>query len=148
MKGDPLPEEDRVVRYLSATLLIDGEFADGAGFCLRRGETGLSVNWLEVLASGGADPLSEVRRLSRLRLRKSGRFAELRVGDVLRTVNEELDSLRILHDPLEAAEGFAADPSHSQIAGLPPADTDEAMLVGDMIAECVTAMHPAVVEPG
>lgn len=148
MKGDPLPEEDRVVRYLSATLLIDGEFADGAGFCLWRGETGLSVNWLEVLASGGADPLSEVRRLSRLRLRKSGRFAELRVGDVLRTVNEELDSLRILHDPLEAAEGFAADPSHSQIAGLPPADTDEAMLVGDMIAECVTVMHPAVVEPG
>ena len=52
-----------------------------------------------------------------------------------------------MHDPLEAAEGFAADPSHSQITGLPPVDTDEAMLVGDMIAECVTAMHPAVVEP-
>ena len=148
MKGDPLPGEDRIVRYLSATLLIDGEFADGAGFCLRHGETGLSVNWLDVLASGGADPLSEVRRLSRLRLRRSGRFAELGVGDVLRTVTEELDTLRIVHDPLEEAEGFAADPSHSLVAGLPPADSDEAMLVGDMIAECVTAMHPAIVEQG
>ena len=148
MRGDPLPEEDRVVRYLPPNRLIDGEVADGSGFCLRTGETGLSVNWLEVLASGGADALSEVRRLSRLQLRRSGRFAELGVGDVLCAVSEELDTLRIVHDPLEAAEGFTADPSHSQIAGLPPADTDEAMLVGDMIAECVTAMHPAVGEPG
>ncbi len=147
MRGDELPEEDRIVRYLSATMIDDDGSADGAGFCLRRGETGLSVNWLDVLASEGADPLNEVRRLSRLRLRRSGRFAELGVGDVLRAVTEELDTLRIVHDPLEAAEGFAADPSHSQITGLPPVDTDEAMLVGDMIAECVTAMHPAVVEP-
>ncbi len=151
MRGDQLPERDRVVRYLSATMIDDDGSADGAGFCLRATrpeETGLSVNWLEVLASGGADALSEVRRLSRLQLRRSGRFAELGVGDVLCAVSEELDTLRIVHDPLEAAEGFTADPSHSQITGLPPADTDEAMLVGDLIAECVTAMHPAVVEPG
>ncbi len=147
MSGGPLPEEDRIVRYLSATLIVDG-VADGASFRLRRGEAGLSVNWLEVLASKGADPLNEVRRLSRLQLRRSGRFAELGVGDVLRTVAGELDTLRIVHDPLEAADGCAADPSHSQIAGLPPADTDEAMPVGDMIAECVTATHPAAVEPG
>lgn len=63
-------------------------------------------------------------------------------------MNEELETLRIVHDPLEAAEGFVADASHSQITGLPPADTDEATLMGDMIAECVTAMHPAVSEPG
>ena len=144
MKGDPLPDEDRIVRYLSATRIVDG-IADGSGFCLGRTETGLSVNWLEVLASEGTDPLNEVRRLSRLRLRRSGRFAELGVGDVLSTVNEELETLRIVHDPLE---GFIADPSHSQITGLPPADSDEAALVGDMIAECVTAMHPAVGEPG
>ncbi len=145
MRGDPLPDEDRFVRYLSATRIVDGS-PDGSGFCLGREEAGLSVNWLEVLASGGTDPLSEVRRLSRLRLRRSGRFAELRVGTVLCAVRDELDSLRIMHDPLEAAEGFAADPSHSQITGLPPANTDEALLVGDMIAECVTTMHAAVVE--
>ncbi len=145
MRGDPLPDEDRIVRYRSATRIVDG-IADGSGFCLGRAETGLSVNWLEILASEGADPLSEVRRLSRLRSRRSGRFAELEVGNVLHSVNEELETLRIVHDPLEAAEGFAADPSHSQITGLPPANTDEALLVGDMIAECVTAMHPAIVE--
>ena len=36
------------------------------------------------------------------------------------------------------------DPSHSQITGLPPGDSDQALLVGDLIAECVTEMHPAV----
>ena len=68
------------------------------------------------------------------------------MGEVLRAVSEELDTLQIIHDPLDAAEGFPADPSHSQIVGMPSADTDEALLVGDMIAECVSAMHPAVVE--
>ena len=100
MRGDQLPERDRVVRYLSATMIDDDGSADGAGFCLRATrpeETGLSVNWLEVLASGGADALSEVRRLSRLQLRRSGRFAELGVGDVLCAVSEELDTLRIVH---------------------------------------------------
>ena len=146
MKGDSLPDEDRVVRYVPPRRLIDGEVADGSAFYPRPGEAGLSVNWLEALASGGTDPLTEVRRLSRLRLRKSGRFAELKVGEVLRAVSEELDTLQIIHDPLDAAEGFPADPSHSQIVGMPSADTDEALLVGDMIAECVSAMHPAVVE--
>ena len=31
-----------------------------------------------------------------------------------------------------------------QIEGLPPGETDEAELIGDMIAECVTEVHPAV----
>ena len=60
-------------------------------------------------------------------------------------VARELDTLRIVHDPLEAKEGFDADPSHAEIIGLPPGDSDQAVLVGDLIAECVIDMHPAVV---
>ncbi|MYF68595.1 MAG: hypothetical protein F4053_00440 [Proteobacteria bacterium] len=42
---------------------------------------------------------------------------------------------------------FCADPSHAEIIGLPPSESDFSMLVGDLIAECVIAMHAAVVQP-
>ena len=122
--------------------------ADGSGFCLRPtkpDETGLSANWLGAFESGKAHQLEEVRRLCRLRLRPNGRFAELNVGTTIRVVAKELDTLRIVHDPLEAIEGFDADPSHAEIVGLPPGDSDQALLVGDLIAECVIDIHPAVV---
>lgn len=69
----------------------------------------------------------------------------MNVGTVIHHVTTELDSLRIIHDPLEATDRFDADPSHAEITGLPPGDSDQAVLVGDLIAECVIAMHPAVV---
>ena len=54
-------------------------------------------------------------------------------------------SLRIVHEPLEADEVFEADPSHAEIIGLPLGESDLAILVGDLISQCVIAMHPAVV---
>lgn len=148
MKGDDLPEGDQIVRYVKPSMVRDDGTADGSDFRLRSGrpdETGLSVNWLDAFEPGKNHQLSEVRRLSRLRLPASGRFAEMNVGTVVRQVAEELDSLRIIHDPLQATGDYDADPSHSDIAGLPPGDTDDAMLIGDLIAECVIAMHPAIV---
>lgn len=87
--------------------------------------------------------LSAVRKLSRLTLKVNGRLAELNVGAVLQCVHEELETLRIVHDPLDESDDFNADPSHALMTGLPPGDSDHAMLVGDMIANCVLAMHPA-----
>jgi len=72
----------------------------------------------------------------------------MNVGTVLSVVGRELDTLRIVHDPLEGEGCFDADPSHAEIVGLPPGDSDQAMLVGDLIAQCVTCMHPAVVGSG
>ncbi len=69
----------------------------------------------------------------------------MNVGTVIREVAKELTTLRVIHDPLEAKEGFDADPSHAEIIGLPPGDSDQAVLVGDLIAECVIDMHPAIV---
>ena len=118
---------------------------DGSAFCLRlgEGETGLFVNWLEVFGQEKSQQMNEVRRLCRLRLRPNGRFAEANVGAVIRRVDEELSSLRIVHDPLDAQDNFDADPSHAEIIGLPPGGSDHAILVGDLIAECVIAMYPA-----
>lgn len=148
MKGDSLPVDDQIVRYLKPSMIQEDGAADGSDFRLRSatsGETGLSVNWLEIFGQRKAHQMDEVRRLCRLRLRPNGRFAEMNVGTVICQVADELDSLRIIHDPLDADENFEADPSHAEIIGLPPGDSDHAVLVGDMIAECVIAMHPAIV---
>ena len=148
MKGDSLPADDHIVRYVKPSMIQEDGTADGSGFHLRParlGETGLSVNWLEVFEQGKVHQMNEVRRLCRLRLRPNGRFAEMNVGTVMRQVAEELDSLRIVHDPLDAEEDFDADPSHSKLIGLPPGDSDHAVLLGDLIADCVIAMHPAII---
>ena len=147
MKRDDLPNGDHIVRYVKPTMVQDDGTADGSDFRLRASrpdEEGLSVNWLEAFEPGKSHQVNEVRRLCRLRLRPRGRFAEIEVGTVLRKVSEELDTLRIVHDPLDAQEGFDADPSHAEMIGLPPAESDHAALVGDLIAECVIDMHPAI----
>lgn len=148
MMRDKLPEGDHIVRYVKPSMIQDDGTADGSDFRLRPtrpDETGLSVNWLEAFKSGKRDQLDEVRRLFRLRRQPNSRFAEMNVGTILREVAEELETLQIVHDPLEATGEFEADPSHAEITGLPPGDSDQAMLVGDLIAQCVIDMHPAVV---
>ncbi len=148
MKGYSLPADDHIVRYVRPSMIQEDGTADGSEFRVRpatSGETGLAVNWLEAFEPGKKLQLNEVRRLCRLRLRPNGRFAEMNVGTVIRVVTTELDSLRIVHDPLAATEHFDADPSHAEITGLPPRNSDLALLVGDLIADCIIDMHPAVV---
>ena len=150
MNRDDLPADDQIVRYVKPSMIQDDGTADGSDFRLRASrpdETGLSVNWLEAFEPGNVHQLSEVRRLCRLRLSPRGRFAEMNVGTVLREVATVLGTLRIVHDPLEANERFDTDPSHAQIIGLPPGDSDHALLVGDLIADCVIAMYPATLQP-
>ncbi len=153
MKGDDLPPEDHIVRYVKPSMIQENGVADGSDFRLRPArpdEKGLSVNWLEVFGSGKAHQFNEVRRLcsSRMSLSQNGRFAELNVGTLLRVVSEELDTLRIIHDPLEAEQNYEADPSHSEVSGLPPGESEQAMLVGDLIAECVVNLHPIASDGG
>lgn len=150
MTSNDLPADDHIVRYVKPSMIKEDGSADGSDFRLRLhrpDESGLSVNWLEVFGSEKANQLAEVRRLSRITLRPRGRFAELNVGTVTGRITEELSTLRIVHAPLEAGYGHEADPSHAEIIGLPPSESDFSMLVGDLIAECVIAMHAAVVQP-
>lgn len=146
MIGDQIPDDDHVVRYVRPSL-VDDETVDGSAFVLRKGEPTLSVNWLE--AFGGADQeyqLNEVRRLSRLQLARSGRFAKLNVGETKRHVLECVEEtgvavgIGIAAAPLDPTDEFKADPSHAAVTGPPPSDSDEALFIGDLIAECV--MYP------
>ena len=146
MKVDDLPDDDRIVRYVKPSMVQEDGHPDGSEFRLRPGrpdDIGLSVNWLEAFGQDKNHQLAEVRRLSRLTLRPSGRFAEMNVGTIKRKAAEELETLRVVHDPLEAEAAFEADTSHSEITGLRPGESDQAFLVGDLIAECVLDTHPA-----
>ena len=149
MNGDELSDQDHVVRYVKPTMVREDGTVDGGDFRLRPhrpDDTGLSVNWLEVFGSNHVHQLSEVRRVVRLQLKRNGRFAEMNVGKVRSKVAQELNTLGIVHNPLEATDSHDADPSHAEIIGLPAGDSDQAILVGDLIAECVAVTHPAVVQ--
>lgn len=142
-----LPGSDHLVRYVGKQKILEDGTADGSAFLLRTNrpdETGLSFHWLEVLGANKMDQLAEVRRLTRIRFRTNGRLAELNVGDVRTEISNELSGVRIVHKPLDAEGEFDADPSHSEMTNLPPGDSDQAMLIGDLIADCVVSMHPAI----
>ena len=141
-----LPDDNHVVRYARPTHLRknDGKVT-GAAFCLRADEIGLSVNWLECFCDHTKDEqLVEVRRLYRLEMSRNGRLAELNVGKTKRYLQSELYELCFIKKPSVAEDDYEADPSHSEITGLPTGNSPEAELIGDMIAQTVTDVHPAV----
>ena len=78
MIDDEIPDQDHVLRYVKPSLL-DGTHVDGGAFVLREAEIGLSVNWLEIFEDDDhADPVNEIRRLSRISLASTGKFAKLK----------------------------------------------------------------------
>lgn len=145
MTGDDLPGDSHVVHYAKPTEIAEGGRVDGSAFRLREGESGLSIHWLECF-EGLSKPqqLDEVRRLSRLKRKRKGRFAELHVDRTRRHVSDQLDGIRFVHKPSDADGDYEADPSHSEIIGLPPGDSSLGALIGDMIAECVETTYLAV----
>ena len=141
MTAQDLPNEDNIVRYARPKQVRDGE-VDGTAFILREVESGLSVNWLNYFEGmAKAEQLDEVRRLIRLKVSPNGRFAELNVGTTLRQISGELSAIRVVRSPLDAEGSFEADPSHSEVLGLPSRDTAEAEMIGDMLAECIERVH-------
>ncbi len=149
MNGNDLPENDHIVRYVKPRNVEDGRVSI-AEFRLREDrpdEKGVSVNWLEYYQNlSKEEQLAEIRRVSRLKLRENGGFAELNVGRIKDFLAEELPGLRVVHTPLDAEEEFPADPSHSEITGLPSGNSEQADLIAGMIAKCVCDFHPAIAE--
>jgi len=153
MIHDDLGDGESIARYISP-MHMKGSRLSARAFCLRLNrpeELGLSVNWLGAFDSNRRHPLAQLRDVfgKRFEIRRSGRFAELRVGDVIRDVcRSEQVKLRVMHTPEPDEPGRCGDPSHAQIFGLPhPKDDPEAanrfamLLIG-----CVLELHVAVVD--
>ena len=68
----------------------------------------------------------------------------MNVGNVVRHLSEELDDPRFIHRPsLPQPPRYPnEDPTHCELAGLPQPDTFLAETIGDMIAQCVSEIHP------
>ena len=147
MTSEDIPDADNVVRYIGGSKIEDGVVL-GEAFRLpaeNPERNSPSVNWMDCFRGlSKAEQLSEVRRRSRLTLRPSGRLAELNVGATREYLRREINALRFVKTSLDTAPPYQADPSHGDIVGLPAAESPMASLVGDMIAECVQARHPAV----
>lgn len=140
--GTELRNEDHVVRYVKPTLVRKDGSVDGSAFCLRSGESGLSVNWLECFAAQTkSEQLEQVRSLSRITMKKRGRLAELNVGTT-KQKTLEMARLRFELRPLTQEAGYPADPSHAEIVGLPSGEFPAAALVGDLIAASVAETYP------
>lgn len=148
MTGDRLADRDHVVRYVIPSKVQEGGRVDGTAFQRRVGEDAVSVNWLEAFPAGKDEQIEAVRQVFRLRRARNGRFAELQVGEVRRYLLAEAIEMTAVQRPLSAEGDFPADPSHAELTGLPPRDSEDAEVIGDMIADCVLGLHPAVSEPG
>ena len=143
MSNHKISSDHHVVRYINPSQVI-GDRADGSAFVLKKNELGLSVNWLEAFDSVDlCFQLSEVRRLSRLRLARNGRFAKLNVGSTKQyvhnqaTIEEISVNLEFVKAPLEKTSEWEADLSHVKMTGIPHRGTVEAAMIGDLIAKCV-----------
>ena len=139
-----IPEHSSVVRYVGFTR-IRGGLVEGSAFSLRPGEIGLSINWLDFFHGlTKEDQLEQVRRLIHMNVGARSAFAEFNVGQTCRLIGNLLPEIQFVHSPAPPNERYPADPSHSEILGLPsPADRDMALLIGDMIAQCILNLHPA-----
>lgn len=139
MKGDALPKSDSVSRYCAPKTLDAGELQASA-FMLRRqkGETYLSVNWLEYLSQGHiSQQITAVRRVFKQKFTRVPTTAQFAVLNVGRSQDHVADAaghqLETLHEP------EADDDSHSGIFGI--AADDE--FIAELLLEVVTSLHPA-----
>ena len=90
--------------------------------------------------------LVEIRKLARLTVKKSGRYAQLEVSQLSAAAADmqEVNELIVLEDSLAQTEHHLADPSHAIVVGLPQHDSPFAELCGDLLAQRVVAVYPAI----
>ena len=131
MKGEPLPDGARIVRYVGGSK-IDGGIVRPEGFM---GQT--SVNWLECANGTKEEQVERVQSLLRLDRKPTAKLVELNI-DTIRNLHNGLD---VVKDPLPANGDWPAAPCHAEFEGIP--DDDEQQRVYAALADSVTAQHDA-----
>lgn len=150
-KGDVIPDEHHVLRHVPGSKIEQDGRVNGAAFVRRPNEEGLSVEWRERAGDTPAAQVQAIRAVIRRNMRPSHRLAEVPVG-VTRTYVREggaafgmAVALRFEHEPLAAEGSWLEDAFHSEIFGTPEHEHLQATAIGDLIAECVSQKHPAIV---
>ena len=137
---DYLSDQDNIVRYVKPTSFHKGK-VNGDVFRLRPKEIGISVNWMEYFSGTKENQIKEINSLTRLKLNKNGKYAELNVGSVCKVELERLECLKVRKSPLMETKDFKEDGSHCEILVQALGDLDMA-LIGEKIAKCISNLHP------
>ncbi len=141
--GDLVPPSDHVLRYISKKYFDPGtKQVNGDGFLARKGEGAPSANWMECFAPPIDAQVIEIRAVRRIKYEKNGRLARINVGQTIQhvTANSNLTQLDFVHDKLEAAAPYPADPSHVLLQGVPELNTSEGEFVRDLLRECILGL--------
>ena len=135
-KGENLPDEDHVMRYVPWSRLRKDEHENVIGFLwqafeLRQNESELSMNWLEYFDGDRDEKIRQSVRIFR-QTRKVGpksAYGIGNVGKIKRTCSEGGTQVRIVYDPEEV------NLSHSVIRRLP---RDDSSLLDALAADAFT----------
>lgn len=140
-----VPLDESVVRYASPRHIASGRVLGGA-FVARPNDPTLSVNRPAVFGGEVDAALVSIRGLSRLKIKPTGRYAEISVKEIVEALSDvqELQALQVLEDALAATLEFRADPSHAFIFGLPNDNGPMAELCGDILSKRVSRIHQAI----
>ena len=147
MTDQALPCSDNVVLYAKPNQIANPGLAEVKPIAFKwngKGD-GLSANWLEYfncLTKG--EQLDRIRDLIHREMAATGGLAELNVGKVIEQISEELSDPRFLHTPSppQPPRYPNEDPTHCELAGLPPPSDPFSSAIADMIAQCVSEIHP------
>lgn len=151
MKGNAIPQDDHVVRYVGGQH-VERDINDqpvmlGSGFIARpRDANNVSCNWLDCFGGSLTEQVQQVRDVARVKYGARGRLGRLNVGQVVRQIEAGTDGRReveIIHDPLDAQGDWLPDPSHALMTNVPDENDPEGELIGDLIALCVLESFPA-----
>ena len=153
MKGDPVPDTDHILRYVGGSHVDVTEhgqpYLAGSGFIAKpKDHNRPSYNWLECMEGTLEQQVQQVRDATRLNYRPKGKLARLNVGQVRGHVESNTADRRaiaVLHDPLDPEDSMPADPSHAIMTNVPDENDPEGELIGDLIAECIIDVFPAVI---
>ena len=139
-----VPDCDHITHYVKRTKILDDDSVDGSAFRESAlDDDGLSVNWLEYFIDGNeSERLYAVACKIQQETRHNGRFAEMKIRDVVRRLAARNHVSNVKHDPQGAKNGHGPDPSHCLIQGLPTHDPEEIKVVADAISDCVRTLHP------
>ncbi len=117
MTADFPEDSDNIVRYVGYSQIRENGRIDGAAFCRRLNEGGLSVNLLEFFADlAKPQQVSGVRKVIHRTLGRQAIFAELNIGDVKQYLRDELPDVHVINTPQLGTDRFPEpDPSHCEI---------------------------------
>lgn len=127
-------DEFDCTRLVKATQRRDDGKIDGAAFAVRRGESYLSLNCLDLISGTHDTRIEHLRGIlrSRLNIKRTSLLAVLNVGKTKETV-KELATLEFVHEP------EPDDVTHCGLYGLEYDDE----LVQDLVAQSVIEVTSA-----